>query len=287
MKRRYITIIVALLCVLLVSCVPSKQDADYLKEIFIVDTGNEIPNQTNVISDELIVTVEANIQIPENVFICGIKYNLQYVDTLVYPLRGKQGKRVFRCSIVNNDETILLNEDGSIFAILSSELIEIDISESDSVDNIRLKTEEALQEIIPLSQYQEVLYDQSVNPYRFVYYNHINGYYTGYTTVCVSPTGSIGPIWIIDKGIDINDVYIDKQMEDKLITLKVKEMFNTSKTKYQDYSLELNSEIVWYRDELFVEYNVCVEYIDKSSNQLLSSNICKLLIPLKLLINNA
>ena len=129
--------------------------------------------------------------------------------------------------------------------------------------------------------------DYGFSMYSYLFYNETNGYMTDYVMVSVSQKGNVLGLKINDLPTHDFEVDIDSEKEKNAIELKIKDIFNTDKTKYVSYKMEFEPRITVYNGQVYVEYYVSARFIRKDRAKAeeteMSSFLNSILIPLDMI----
>ena len=288
MKKIIFSITVVVIMVSIVSC-NSNNDSKYLQYIYEIEGtyDTNIGNHTNIISYKPQYTVDNDVVQSKTITVINNSYDFNYKESLYYPIGDK---KVYDYRLDQDGEkSVLLNEDGSVYAFLF-DFITIDISPTDSSDEVRTELEKVITEWIDISEYQHVRVDVTGREgdfgiYHYCYYNMVNDIWTDYATVAVGDDGGVSALWIIDIEVDEEDINnIDKELEEQMIQLKLEDVYNTETTSYISHEQlpGFMPQAVEYNGELCIEYTFGVRFLNKEVDEErnIASNI---LIPVRLI----
>ena len=288
MKKIIFSIMVVVIMVSIVSC-NSSNDSKYLQYIYEIEGtyDTNIGNHTNIISYKPQYTVDKDVEQSKTINVINNSYDFNYKESLYYPIGDK---KVYDYRLDQDGEkSVLLNEDGSVYAFLF-DFITIDVSPTDSSDEVRTELEKVITEWIDISEYQHVRVDVTGREgdfgiYSYYYYNMVNNILTNYATVSVGNDGGVSALWIIDIEVDEEDINnIDKELEEQMIQLKLEDVYNTETTSYISHEQlpGFMPQAVEYNGELCIEYTFGVRFLNKEVDEErnIASNI---LIPVRLI----
>lgn len=279
------------------SCKNKQDETDYLDFVYeIVDdeynTDYKSFNHNNTISSS--PEKRVNIDMPQTKRICvnNKELNLKYIESLCYPI----GNETFDLYLVDGTENkkVLLNSDGCVASILFS-FENIDIQSAHAPEDIRPIIESKLKDFIDFSNYQNVNAPTSDNNqstinelgiYDFLYYNSINGYMTDYTKFSVDGRGNVFGFSTNNLNTKDLDLNINKEREKELLTLKLKDIYNTDNTEYKSYNEVFSPQVLMYNNEICIKYFVSAKYVDSIRGEL-NDYIIQILIPSRLLTANS
>ncbi len=300
MKRYFKGIMMFVLSFLIIitasSCNRSKIDKqmknEYLSSICEVEEdiiALHLFNHTNLISSFSVSSVDSNIEATKKIQICGKEFNLSYYETLYYPISEK---KVHKYMVEgNNMGSVLLNEDGSVSALLFN-FVTLDIDKTASPESVRALVEPIISTWTDVSKYKNIdmpKYDENnkkeFGMYSFLYFNTTDGYMTDYMKVSVSDNGDVSGFSINDLNIANIDLNIDDDLAEELLVLKLEDIYTTSESKYLSHDKRF-SQIVLYKNELHIQYTVSVTY-RHSSNGEASTPLQRILIPVRFIDSNA
>ena len=288
MKKIIFSIMVVVIMVSIVSC-NSSNDSKYLQYIYEIEGtyDTNIGNHTNIISYKPQYTVDNDVVQSKTINVINNSYDFNYKESLYYPIGDK---KVYDYRLDKDGEKyVILNEDGSVYAFLF-DFITIDVSPTDSSDEVRTELEKVITEWIDISEYQHVRVDVTGREgdfgiYSYYYYNMVNNILTNYATVSVGNDGGVSALWIIDIEVDEEDINnIDKELEEQMIQLKLEDVYNTETTSYISHEQlpGFMPQAVEYNGELCIEYTFGVRFLNKEVDEErnIASNI---LIPVRLI----
>lgn len=96
--------------------------------------------------------------------------------------------------------------------------------------------------------------------------------------------GTVKSLWIADIPIDSTEKVgdIDKVLEEEMIILKLKDIYDTDETEYRGHSQLSTPSIIVYENELCIRYTVsCDIYYEKYDS--VYGEACSILIPVRLI----
>lgn len=219
--------------------------------------------------------------------LCDKENSLEYWETIFYEI----GDETMHCYAVDKDagESILVDEDGQIRAYLC-DFDSIDISPTATPDEIKPLLDEKLSRYVCVEDYEYAnipslndYSDGTFGIYSFLYYNMVGGYITDFVDVAVDDDGSLFALKIGGYCGEKLDFKVDKNFEDRMINLKLKDIYTTSTTEYISYNCNFTPRVVTYSGEPYVLYQVAARYFDRSLGEELSSWMNEILIPLDLI----
>lgn len=292
MKKSFliINIIILILAFTLCSC-GRKTNIDnagdkYLTRIYEID--NEIYNvekdfnHSNIVSDQTVHSTVPGVASKTKLHFDGIEKEFVYFDTLYYPI----GEKKVHKYITNEEQVVLLNQDGTVNALLF-DFATLNISETAKPNEVLSVLESELVKWVDISQYEHLQMPESVEDdqkfgmYYFLYYNTEQGYLTDYVRVSVLDDGRVFGLSINNLNSDGMVLNIDKELENKMIDLKLKDIYTTESTEYISYNVVVQPRIVVFNDVLYVLYSVSANYLTVSGEQM-SSFANSILIPVDL-----
>lgn len=288
MKKIFL-VFTALLVIISFSACNNMQNAsmDNLDMIYELDNNLYIAeksfNHKNTIYNNVEYSKKTNLPHSAEFAFNGNEERFVYNDTLFYPIGEKLVNRYFESG--KNDNVILLNEDGSINSILYKYTrLEINGSFDPNNDLIELKNE--LKKWVDTSKYEYIeapdYADKELEIYDYIFYNMIEGYITDYMRVSVSNDGYIFGLSINNLMLENFVLNINKSLEEKMINLKLSDIYNTQNTEYKSYNTVFPPQVVKYNNEIYVQYSVSANYIDSNETELTSWLNC-ILIPTSLI----
>ncbi len=292
-KKIISVILVTLIIFLVCACTESVSnktkylDSIYEVESAILETEIEKFNHKNLILDTPIHSTDPKVLTTRKILLNGTEKDMKYCETIFYPISDTSAHKYLVNGVDNN--VILLNDDGSVTAILFT-FTKLDMSSVKNGEEIKPILMSVLEDFVDLSKYQYVditgdeneNYDSIYVIYDFLYYNMENGYITDFTKVSVSYEGEVFGFSINDLNADNLSLNVDKSLENELLSMKLKDIYDTPDTKYESFDIEFTPNIVRYDGELFVNYFVAVNYIKTESGNICSS-ATKILLPLRLI----
>ena len=252
MKKYFILLIVLAIC--LCSCNNNHSSIeDNLKHIYVVDNGThqDAKQNINFISDEMERSVRDDVEPKRDIKILDVEFDAVYTETLYYPTGDDE---VHKYTV--DEGSILLREDGSVKSVLGVTIGTIDISPTDSYEEVQAKLEPVISKYVAISEYEYLEVqpwgsndnESNFGRYIFVYYNAIQGYQTDWISVLVNDDGTISRLVIKDMGREIPGFDINKTTEDDLISAKLSLLHDTDTTQYVSYESSQRPEIVLYND---------------------------------------
>lgn len=288
-KKLYFTVISVVVIFAICACTKAEDlNAD---DIFIIDDGvlqfeTDDLNYRNVICAKTVSLIDSTAEATKTEKINGIEYKMEYCETLLLPVTDKKVHEYLVCG--TEDHFIYFNPDGSLDALLF-DFAKIDISPTASATDINPIIIDKLKGIIDLTEYEYVdipednkKTKEKFGIYDFLYYNMNSGYMTDYVKVSVSDDGDVFGFSINNIGTDIPNLMIDKNLEDRFLSEKLKSIYDTSNKTYKSYDTVFNPIVVFYNGELCTEHFVSANYVDNKTGQEISDYIIRLLIPVRL-----
>lgn len=212
----------------------------------------------------------------------GDEKEFVYCDTLFYPVGEKKVNRY--CEKDKEDNVILLNEDGSINSILY-EYTMLDLHGGDDPENILIELKKELSKWVDISKYEYIDINTAEGErtiYDYLFCNRMEGYLTDYMRVSVFSDGCFLSLSINNVMIEDFVLHIDKSLEEKMIHLKLADIYNTENTEYKSYHTVFPPQVVVYDNELCVQYFVAAHYLDSNETEQRSWLNC-ILIPTRLM----
>ena len=291
MKKYMIVVLIVAFALTAIACNSDKEVWLQVYEVGGGSLSDDVFNHENVISDDVIYTQERTVGEKTTFSTPTSSYSLSYCETLFYPL---QNRKVHKYLVDGSEDegAVLLNEDGSLYAILRDDIALIDISETDTPETIRPALEKALSNWVDLSKYDHVEVRQSGNSvdgsfgwYRLFFYDELQGYRGDYTTVMVYDDGRVGALWINDLLIDTDEnlPVIDKEKEEMMIQKRLQAIYNTDTTEYRSHTLFDMPSLCTYGNELCIYYRLNVTLYETDLSSETSGYTTELLIPVRLL----
>ena len=293
MKRLYLLLIAFVIC--LSSC--NLNEKDILRQIYVVYTGQDsnTHKDINFVSREPVHSVQNDAEINKTVKILDNEFDAVYKETLFYPIGNYEVNQY-----TVGEGSILLRKDGSVKSVLGVKIGEINISPTDSHEEVQALLEPFIADAVNVSKYEQLnVTKQGSNDnedhfghYNFVYYNEVQGYMTDWVSIYVDDDGTISRMVIQNLSEDINGLDIDKKHEDKLISTELSSLYNTDTTQYVSYEQSKQPQIVLFNNELHVRYTLETGFKQFFNNQSDNSEpptinmIDEILIPLELLTDS-
>lgn len=263
---------------------PNTNDLSEVRAITEVYDEKSLLKQVNEFSNTIVYTTEKNAGETKTIDVLNKKWNLTYVNTMFYPI-GEN--KLHNYQIGDNKESyLLLKEDGSIYAILGVPITTLDISQNDTPEEIRATFESAMSGLIDFLKYEHCKVEQtSYGAYSILYFNLFQDYYSTMLSVYISNNGEVSGLVIRDM-VDLSeaDFNIDKEHENEMILSKIKDMLNDD-WEYLDHEVSSYPRIVSYEGELCVYYSIQGHAYSKASDGSFGF-ACRIIIPIRLLINN-
>ncbi len=289
--KRISVLLVLILVVLNCSC-GSTVDLDSILEIDNGSLSQEgiTLNHKNAISDSPVKQKNEDVQTNIKIKINEEEMSLVYDTTYFYPVGAKR----VHLYLIDGDEEkkVLIDESGNINSLLYS-FAHLDISPFDSPEDVWKLLKPELSKYVNLANYasmkmpNESQNDYGFSMYSYLFYNETNGYMTDYVMVSVSQKGNVLGLKINDLPTHDFEVDIDSEKEKNAIELKIKDIFNTDKTKYVSYKMEFEPRITVYNGQVYVEYYVSARFIRKDRAKAeeteMSSFLNSILIPLDMI----
>lgn len=293
MKKIIYAILIIMILTFLAACNDGKKLSgnNTLTEIRAITEyygSGRLMKQTDEYAHNIIYTTEKNPGESQEMQVLSEKWNLTYDKTSYYQVGSYKVNNYMIEGSKNG--SVLLNEDGTIFAILNKSITKLDITPTDTPEKVREALESAISDLVDFSKYEYCKIGKSTPDdsenfgiYNFVYYNLINGYCNGYITVSVNEDGSVHPLWKKDAGFPSSKLIsdINKKNEEELIIMKLKDMLNDG-NEYLDHEIHFYPNIVYYEDELCVEYSITGHAKSKELDNDLGF-ACRIIIPIRLL----
>lgn len=289
MKKNISFILLIVFSLFICSCSDSKH---YLNHIYEIDNYYENQliefNHKNLISIFPSTSFNKNVVSNKQVTINNKNFNINYRETLQYPLNGE----ILNKYIVDNIEenTVLLNTDGTVNSILFDFAV-LDINIDSSKEYIINALENLLEKIIDVSQYEyvEITGDpfkkNSYGIYDILYYNMVDSYITNYARVSVDSNGEVFGLSVNNLSVSNIDININKNQEDNLLSIKLKDIFTTDTTEYQSYTHVLPARVIVHNNELCILYSVSAKYNHSIYGET-ASEINQIIIPVNLMSSN-
>ncbi len=294
MKARSI-VLFAICALLLGGCSPQASSTapdPVLEQIILY--GDSYIDASDYIDLDILTTTEYITQVdtPENpsefIELQGKEIPVTYSETW-YFTAGKKGY-VQKYNIDGTEDgNILLNEDGSIYAIRRYPFDHLNIQQNDSEETVLAALKEKASYIIDFSKYSQYKCTHAHSEtdrfytYFFVFYNTYQGYITNRTSVYVRDDGNLGGLWIINPIEDEASLefVIDKDKETQLLQQKVDSVLGQN-TKLVDIKISSTPEYVWHNDKLSVKYFIGAQVDHESTATALSFGFYAL-IPVELI----
>ncbi len=247
-----------------VTCDPAQNLKNLILEVdsgFYDSLGDNIERK-NLISDKIEHYFDSNAT-PNKVFnINSAELSLKYDESLKYPVGDMTLDQYLLDG--DKDKKIILKQDGKLKALLY-EFETIDFLPTSLVKDIRPLLEDKLASIIDLTKFQYLKKscdDDSVidRVCNFLYYNMVDGYMTDFARLAVYADGQIGALVINDLESENLDFKVDKETERKLLSEKIKDVYETTiaDKEYISYreSENITADIVKYEGQLYVRHYV-------------------------------
>lgn len=292
MKKGTIFVIFILCISLLCGCVDGgKKDAqqDILKKIYEIDSAQygteDNLHHRNLISDRIQYSVDSSMKSEKIVEIAGINHNLEYKDTLYYPVGQKT---LYRYLVDGNEEKeVLIDGDGKIKSILYDYTV-LDLSETTNPNDVLEVLKIELAKNFDLSRYTYVeIPEQGYRISHYHFLNVENGYITENLSTAVSQDGRVLGVQVVDLESRDLTLDIDKKKEQQAIELKLKEMYNTDSYKYCSHAMSGKPRVTTYNGQLCIKYSVGARYVNIQSEEQeeTSSFLHTILIPIEVISN--
>ncbi len=272
--KQQLLIVFIMLSAVLCSCSYVGKNDGKVLELSYKTYGNssEESNQKNVVYNDTIFSVDSQAVSTKTVIIADSEYNLKYSKSLFYPV-GDYDFDVY--TVENTDNNVLFSKSGTLTAVLF-DFAHIDISENETAENILPLIKPVLEKFENFLEYECVEFSNGsgINPdtfgiYDFFFYNTVNGYKTDVCRVSVNCKGHLFALRFYnmtstDKNANFN---IDKNLETKLLTDKLKDIYNTEKKEFVSYSVNEQPQIVKYDGRLYIKSVVSVIYKNELGNE--------------------
>ena len=291
MKKYMIAVLIVVIALTAVACNSGKEVWTQTYEVGGDSMSHDVFNHENVISDKTVHTKERTVGEKTSFSTASRSYSLSYSESIFYPLKNRKVHK-YLVDSSEDEGSVLLNEDGSLYAILRDDIALIDISKTDTAETVQAALEPAIADLVDLSKYDEVEVQHSGNSvdgsfgrYRFFFYDELQGYRGGYTTVMVYDDGRVGALWINDLLIDANKnlPVIDKEKEEMMIQKRLQAIYNTDTTEYRSHTLFDMPSLCTYGNELCIYYRLNVTLYETDLSSETSGYTTELLIPVRLL----
>ena len=285
--KKHVSMILVLVLMLTAAACSNNRNA--LSQIYEVDSGSlfyDTFTHENVISDDVVYSQEFPEGQAKTIQINGESWDIKYKRSLYQPLNNR---KVFEYVIDGSeDDTVFLNEDGSIYGGSANFRI-LDISKTDTADTVQTVLESSITDLVDLSKYEYVDVERAGDEndfewYRFLFYNTVHGVRSDFVKVDVDSDGAVNNLWINNLLVNAEEQCkgIDKEIEGTLIVEKLKMIFDTQTTEYRSHSSWAMPRFCIYESELCVLYRLTVCLYDADLEKERSDG-CKLLIPARLL----
>lgn len=271
-------------------------DEDYLQVIYEVDSsyyGSENNyNHKNLVSQTVLKSVDKNAPETKKVMLNNVEYEMQYSYTYYHSLYA----HTYYCYTYGKDNSrVMLTKDGEIRELIG-EFDTIDIGYRATPEEVLPKLKEKLKEYVDISKYNNVKMpnDHSDNEYGFgsydfKFYNSVDGYMTDLISVYVKDDGAVYALRIYDWDKKFTSLNIDKNLEDKMLELKFKDIYTTDTTEYISYKIDerFTPQIIIREGVTYVCYTGSARLLVKSTGTERNSYVTAILIPLELISNKA
>lgn len=262
-------------------------DTNALDLIFEVDNNlystEKSFNHRNTISNNVEYSREKNPPSNKKFTFNDNEKEFVYYDTLFYPVGQKKVNRYFEDG--KEDNMILLNEDGTINSILYK-YTSLDIYGNNDTNDVFMELKSELNKWVDVSKYKYVdmpeNHKDGLEIYDYLFYNMKEGYMTDYMRVSVSADGYVFGLSINNLMSEDFVLNINKALEEKMINLKLADIYNTESTEYKSYNTVFPPQVLVYDGELYIQYSVSANYIDSNEKESTSWLNC-ILIPVSLM----
>ncbi|MBE6947321.1 MAG: hypothetical protein E7454_03625 [Ruminococcaceae bacterium] len=250
------------------------------------DSEDDVAQHKNVMAEKAVSTLEKEVGEKSIFYSASKEIPISYEQTLFYPV-GDVKIHVHKIDNTENSR-ILLYEDGSLNSILNGDIASILISPHSSPEQVKAELEPAIQKFVDLSEYQyctispTTRQDGTYSLYRFTYYNEVHGYRTNFVRILVLPDGRVATIRFslpLPDLTTIDFVQLKERHKDAIL-LKLKDMFNTSKSEYRTHEIS-GATVVVYQGEVYIRYLIKGEALHSTINTECGF-ACNLLIPARL-----
>lgn len=298
--KRTIALILLVCAFLLCSCSGGFSDeeaSEYLKDILEVPddlVGYKITDETgkyNPSYSEYEKWEDPSAEATKTIELFGKEYVLQYQYTSVSFL-DKEPISITYVVEGSEADKIVFYADGSIKTV-TFDVATINILPMDTPEKVYEELKPFLEQIVDPSEYEHIklpeydLEQIGFSRYTFELYNMIDGeYQSDNISITVEEDGSVSRFSIRKFEMDDSEVDIDKKMEEKLIFLKMDDMYSSYNVK--SYKIHGVPHFTSYNNELYVQYCVSGDLLDKDANifeqnDTSSGFIHIIIIPLRLL----
>ena len=121
--------------------------------------------------------------------------------------------------------------------------------------------------------------------YSFVFYNLTDGYRTDFLRVGVDYKGNVYGLFTVDINLNITSLNINRELENKLLELKFRDIYTTDGTEYISYEIDERffPQVITREDGIYVQYTGSATYLVKSKGQEVEGYLVDILIPLELI----
>ncbi len=278
--KRYSIILFVFFMVILSSCNTKHEETfsesnlgddlnDVISEIYEIDNGYYSNNNAIIgkciVSGKNTYSVDNDVEKTSVVEIIDNEYTVNYSKSIYYPV-GDRKLDIYLIGDTNNK--VLFDKEGKIAAVLYN-FEHIDISENETAENILPLIKPMLEKFENFIDYEFLDISRSFaddapvfGSYTFLFYNEQNGYITDYCRVVVSCKGFLRGLVFNNLNLEENesDFNVDRDLETKLLTEKMKEIYNTEKNEFVSYSVVSQPRIVRYDGKLYIKNDVGATY---------------------------
>ena len=245
-------------------------DAKYLDLIYETDRmwSNGYTYNRNVIQSAPQHLIDGSAEQKVTVKINGAQKELQYLESLYYPVPDQ----TYDIYLVSGEEgeKVYLDENGDV-CYIEGVFTTVNISKTAAPEDVLPLLKEAVKEYADLSYYKNVKMpdDKSQNAsgfgsYKFYFYNTADGYRTDWLRVTVNDDGTVKSLRINNLKYSVTSLNIVKSLENKMLDLKVNDMYTTLFTEPESYKLSDRVsepvEVIIRNGEVYIQYTLCIEY---------------------------
>lgn len=298
--KRIIATLLLISALLLCACsggFSEEEASEYLKDILEVPCDlegyqkNDETGEHNLSFSTYEKWIDPSAETTKTIELLGKEYVLQYKYTSVSFL-NKEPISITYVVEGTEDDKIVFYEDGSGMTV-AFDVASVNVSPTDTPEKVYEVLKPVLEQIVDPSKYEYVKlpeYDSKQSGflrYTFVLYNMIDGkYISDNISITVEEDGNISRFSIKKFELADAEVDIDKKMEEKLIVLKMDDIYSSYNVK----SCEIHRIpcFTLYNNEVYIQYAVSGDLLDKDANifeqnDTSSSFIHVIIIPLRFL----
>ena len=296
MKRFIICIVMIIFAILTCSCEDQGEiDQKDIDSIYEIDVGcfkqETQVNHKNIINNDEVVSVDENALKTRTLSLGGCDYEMIYQDSIYYPVGDYKVDRYFIDG--NEEKSVLVNRNGDIYALFFA-FSEINISNTDTPEDVLPVLREELGKIIDMTKYEKVHIpkmsesdkENGFRTYSFTFYNERYGFTSDTVTVFVSGNGNVRNLRIYDFPDELLSTKIENKKVEQLVEAKIKDMYTTDYVEYISCRIFGEKKLVIYQGEPCILCSVSPQYYEKESDKEWPGWLFDILIPTRLAATN-